>query len=521
MGSDGKLLFFGHRDFALHLLREDMTDMREERVDNLDRQIGRMRSQLSSIEHDRRAGGARTESTEDLRMAIEELYVAEEELRLQHEELLGVRAELEDQRRGYEELFQLAPDAYLVTNPLGIVREANRAAAELLGIESRFLIGKPLATYVDADDRADLRALVNAFGSAAQVDDWSVRLVRRSGAPITVSLSASAARDARNELLGIRWIVRDMSARDRSERALLALADKRRGILDTAPQGIFRLDRDGSVDYANPAAARLLGRSEAELRGRQLIDVFVEGQSEEQVEGDSRVRLERAFGGMRPGSGQWEYTEPAGQRRVSLNYMLASLVEADSVVGSVVSLVDITDRSELERDLRRRADRDALTGLYNRSAFERELERELGLASRYRTPCAMLVLDVDSLKVVNDVHGHLAGDAVLRAVAMALRKRLRQTDVAGRLGGDEFGVLLPQADETAARTVGSEILTATRAHEIAPGPGGPAASVSVGIALVKIPGLRTTDVFRSADEAMYRGKNTGGDRIVVVDAALR
>jgi len=129
--------------------------MREERVDSLDRQIGRMRSQLSSIERERRAEGApegRTESSEDLRMAIEELYVAEEELRLQHEELLGVRAELEDQRRGYEELFQLAPDAYLVTNPLGIVREANRAAAELLGIESQFLIGKPLATYVDADD---------------------------------------------------------------------------------------------------------------------------------------------------------------------------------------------------------------------------------------------------------------------------------------------------------------------------------------------------------------------------------
>src|SRR5207248_5206071 len=111
----------------------------------------------ASIEREREGRGreGRSRSTEDMRMAIEELYVAEEELRLQHEELLGVRAELEDQRRGYEELFQLAPDAYLVTNPLGIVREANRAAAELLGIESHFLIGKPLITYVDADDRAD------------------------------------------------------------------------------------------------------------------------------------------------------------------------------------------------------------------------------------------------------------------------------------------------------------------------------------------------------------------------------
>jgi diguanylate cyclase (GGDEF)-like protein len=270
----------------------------------------------------------------------------------------------------------------------------------------------------------------------------------------------------------------------------------------------------------NLAATRLLGRSDADLRGKQLIDVFVDGQTDAEVTGDSRVRLERAFGALRPGSGQWDYTEPAGGRRLALSYALATNIEAGTLMGCVVSFVDITDRRRLELDLRRRADHDPLTGLLNRSAFERELERELGLASRYRTPCAMLMLDVDSLKHVNDVHGHLAGDAVLRAVAAGLRKRLRTTDIAGRLGGDEFGVLLPQASETAARTVAGGILAGIREHEIVPGSDGGSASVSVGIALVKIPGLRTSDVFRCADEAMYRGKNSGGDRMLVVDATL-
>ncbi len=109
---------------------------------------------------------------------------------------------------------------------------------------------------------------------------------------------------------------------------------------------------------------------------------------------------------------------------------------------------------------------------------------------------------------------------MLRAVAAGLRKRLRTTDIAGRLGGDEFGVLLPQASETAARTVAGGILAGIREHEIVPGSDGGSASVSVGIALVKIPGLRTSDVFRCADEAMYRGKNSGGDRMLVVDATL-
>jgi two-component system CheB/CheR fusion protein len=482
-----------------------------------------MRSQLASIERERsgQAGSAgSSQNTQDLRAAIEELYVAEEELRLQHEELLGARAELEDQRRRYEELFQLAPDAYIVTNPVGIVREVNRAASDLVGLEPRFLLGKPLMTFVAVGDRPDLRALLNTFGSATQVADWSLRIVPRNGPSIPVSVSASAARDTRNELVGIRWIVRDVTARERSERTLLTLADRGQAILDAAPVGIVRLDRDGNIDLLNAAATHLLGQSSSELRGRQLIDVFIEGQTDAEVTGDTRVRLERAFGALRPGSGQWDYTEPSGGRNLSLGYALATMIEAGSLAGCVVSFVDVTDRRRLELDLRRRADHDPLTGLLNRSAFELELERELGLASRYRTPCALLVLDVDNLKNINDVHGHLAGDAVLRAVAVAFRGRLRQTDIAGRLGGDEFGVLLPQADGAAARIVAGEILAAVRAHEIAPATDGGSASVSLGVALVKIPGLRTSDVFRCADQAMYRGKTGGGDRMHVVDATL-
>ena len=329
-----------------------------------------------------------------------------------------------------------------------------------------------MVTFVANGDRPDLRALLNTFGAATQVADWSLRVLPRNGSSIPVSVSASAARDARNELVGIRWIVRDVSARERSARALLTLADRGQTILDAAPVGIVRLDRDGNIDVVNAAATHLLGRSSSELRGRQLIDVFVEGQTDAEVTGDTRVRLERAFGALRPGSGQWDYTEPSGGRNLSLGYALATLIEAGSLVGCVVSFVDITDRRRLEVDLRHRADHDPLTGLLNRSAFERELERELGLASRYRTPCAMLVLDVDNLKSINDCHGHLAGDAVLRAVAAALRRRLRQTDIAGRLGGDEFGVLLPRADGAAARTVAGEILAAVRGHEIAAGGGG-------------------------------------------------
>ena len=489
-------------------------------VDRFEEQIERMRSQLATIEEHgaQREAGEQTGVTEDLRVAIEELYVAEEELRLEHEELLGARSVIEEHQRRYEELFQLAPDAYFVTDPRGMVREANRSAAELLGIEPRYLVGKPLATFVDLGDRADLRGLINSFDGTTRVDDWCLRLSPRQGKPIPASITATAARDVRNALIGIRWLVRDVTVRERNERELLALADRRRAILDSAPEGICRLDADGSVVYANPAVERMLGRSETDLRISPLIDVLVDGQARTELEGDSRVRLERAFAGLRPGTGQWDYATPGSDRTITLSYNLAAVASRGQVEGAVVTLSDVTERRQLERDLRRRADHDALTGLLNRSAFERELERELALGSRYRTTCAVLLLDVDSLKGTNDAHGHLAGDAVLRTVANTLRSRLRQTDIAGRLGGDEFGVVLPRADESAARTVAEEILAAARGHAVAPG--GLGASLSLGVALVKIPGLRATDVFRCADRAMYEGKHAGGDRIVVMDATL-
>jgi diguanylate cyclase (GGDEF)-like protein/PAS domain S-box-containing protein len=345
-----------------------------------------------------------------------------------------------------------------------------------------------------------------------------MHLVPRTGDPIAVAASASAARDAGNELVGIRWLLRDVSERESAERALLELANERDAILDAAPEGICRLDADGQVEYANPAAGRLLGRTQQALRGRQLIDILADGCADTEVEGADRVRLERALGALRPESGEWDYVEPSGGKEVSLRYTCRPLLADGDLVGAVVTFVDISDLRRIERDLRHRADHDALTGLLNRSAFERELDREMAFASRYRTACAVLMLDVDSLKIVNDLNGHLAGDALLRAVALAMRARLRRTDVAGRLGGDEFGVLLPRADETAARTVAAEILAAIRDHPVGPGAGQPGASVSLGIALVKLSGLRTTDVLRSADEGMYRAKRTGGDRIVVVEA---
>jgi diguanylate cyclase (GGDEF)-like protein len=168
---------------------------------------------------------------------------------------------------------------------------------------------------------------------------------------------------------------------------------------------------------------------------------------------------------------------------------------------------DISERVRLELELRRLATRDDLTGLYNRRFFERELAQQLRLLGRQSGPAALLFLDLDEFKTVNDTFGHQTGDELLKHVAGALRGRLRETDVIARLGGDEFAVLLPLTDADHAGAVVDALQ-----REFAQRPAnidGNAIPVraSIGVAALEAD-LDVDAALRRADQAMYRVKRS-------------
>jgi diguanylate cyclase (GGDEF)-like protein len=174
------------------------------------------------------------------------------------------------------------------------------------------------------------------------------------------------------------------------------------------------------------------------------------------------------------------------------------------------------ERRELERQLFRLASHDSLTGLYNRHRFDEELGRFAAHHRRYGGEAALLLLDLDGLKAVNDRLGHQAGDQLIRAVADTLSKRLRSTDFLARLGGDEFAVLLPQTSPEHARLVAAEMVGAVSAvrTETATGLGGTTASC--GVVSLEPGGERDlVTLVGLADAAMYEAKRAGGHRFVV------
>ena len=183
----------------------------------------------------------------------------------------------------------------------------------------------------------------------------------------------------------------------------------------------------------------------------------------------------------------------------------------------LAALVLIWSRSERMRILQRQASQDPLTGLKNRRRFEEDLRTELARSRREKTTGALLMLDVDNFKQVNDTLGHPTGDKVIEEIAGVLDGRMRETDVLARVGGDEFAVVLPRCEREEAAAVGDEITRAVRDHVPAE-EGIPRITISVGIAMFGVGAdLTFEEAMADADQAMYAAKAGGRDGVRVSD----
>ena len=258
---------------------------------------------------------------------------------------------------------------------------------------------------------------------------------------------------------------------------------------------------DGRIVRVNAALCRIAARSEGELVGRTLLDISHPDDRRAQelggVEGDLGDPRERCW--LRPdGSTIWV--------EVQASTLCDGVGRPQYLLWQVG---DITARRENEERLRHMAEHDPLTGLFNRRRFEQELDRQISHARRYGIRAALLMIDVDGLKAINDSGGHKAGDAALAEVGRALTGRLRQSDIVARFGGDEFAVLLPHTTGAAAAHVARALAELVRAGvATSAGP----VTVSVGVAELESGLTSAEQALSMADASMYRAKARGGDR---------
>ncbi len=276
-------------------------------------------------------------------------------------------------------------------------------------------------------------------------------------------------------------------------------------ILDGAASLIMVLDARGSLVRWNRACEQLVGYTAAELsKPGALLDLVP---AAERAGADTARRAVMA--GESPVEAEFHWrTRDGGLRLIA--WSATALTGRDGRVTHIVATgTDVTDerrwdeeRVATEERLRHIADHDALTGLFNRRRFEEELERHIARGRRYGISGALLLIDLDDFKHVNDGFGHRTGDAVLTAVADVLDSRLRESDVVARFGGDEFAVLMPVGGETEAAEL-AELLTAAVNREVK-SPAGPLYA-SVGYAVFD-QSTTNDEILSRADEAMYEDK---------------
>jgi PAS domain S-box-containing protein len=264
------------------LIQEDETmtkDALSQRIEGAEEQLWVLQQRA---EAEPGLSPALREAIEGFSIALEELHVAQEELQQQHEELIAIHQTLEAERRRYHELFDFAPDGYLVTDPAGAILEANHAAMTLLNVQRDFVAGKLLVAFVRSQDRRAFRNLLALVGSGMETkgQEWELHLQPRDGVAFPAALTVGPVQDTEGRLAGLRWLVRDVTATKRAEErerllvqithdraAIEALArdvDRERGMLQTiiknAPEAIVVVDRESRIVVANPAAERLYVR---------------------------------------------------------------------------------------------------------------------------------------------------------------------------------------------------------------------------------------------------------------------
>jgi diguanylate cyclase (GGDEF)-like protein/PAS domain S-box-containing protein len=273
-----------------------------------------------------------------------------------------------------------------------------------------------------------------------------------------------------------------------------------------APIGMALVDLTGRLVRANDALCRITGYTSDQICARSLRDLS----NPQDVDVDAAQIRELLDGRLQTYQIEKRFQHAWGH---SVWVLLSVSLVRDDEGGPrhlIAQVQDISGRKELEGRLEHLVDHDFLTALFNARRFEQALAQETKAAARYGGGGAVILLDLDHFKAVNDQFGHKAGDDLLKTVAAALRGRMRETDTLARLGGDEFGIILPQVDAAQAEVVAEGIVKALRRqsamlaeHEIP-------VTASVGVALFE--GLTNFEILAAADLAMYEAKEAGRDR---------
>jgi diguanylate cyclase (GGDEF)-like protein/PAS domain S-box-containing protein len=422
---------------------------------------------------------------------------------------LAMVTDVTERRRAQEALRRMAAmvatstDGILAVDLNGVLVNWNLGAERMYGYSAEEILGQHIRTIVPDARSQELAGVLDRIRSGAPIEPIETVRKRKDGSLLEVSISYSPLTDANGIVVATAAIHRDISSAKRAAEALRASEERYRRIVETAYEGIWLIDAQNMTTFVNPRMAEMLGYSLNEIVGRSVLDfldadaraTFAANQPD-RLKGNSRQREVR-------------FTRKDGGDLWTLLSIRPSIDPAGHYEGSLAMVMDITERHRAQKALEYQALHDALTGLPNRVQLAQRLGQALESARAAHEHVAVLILDLDHFKEVNETFGHQAGDRLLEQVGPRLRSEIRDEDMVARLGGDEFAVLLTKTDPTAATLAAARLLEALERPFEVQGQHLDVA-VSIGIAISPDDGDDPDTLLRRADIALFVAKQPRG-----------
>jgi diguanylate cyclase (GGDEF)-like protein/PAS domain S-box-containing protein len=470
-------------------------------------------------------GRCRQKSGQWLWMKVK-LSVFERDKRENPVRLIGTAADVSTEVAAKEslqrrvQLLELTLDSMsegvIVCDTNGDLLMINQSARQILQIDSTLSsvsqIRSAYTTYHDSESLLlfwNHHPLIRAL-AGEKVQDRDLSLFdRKRNLSLTLNHASAPLVDASGQIIGAVDVFRDSTEKHRTFYELKRTEEQFRLLVEgTTDYAIFMLDQDGLVVSWNPGAERIIGFGKSEIIGQHLSVFFT---PEDQAKGEPERKLSEASQQGRAEEDGWRVRKDG--HRFWCSGVTGALRDTEvNLKGFVVILRDNTERRLVDQNNFFLANHDALTGLPNRARFLERLHEALINADRDRTRVAVLLLDLDRFKAINDTLGHHTGDQFLKLVSKRLTECVRETDTVARLGGDEFVLILTRLKSlSSAELIAENVIHELSKpytidnHEVNSG-------ASVGIAFYPQDGRDSGELLQKADLAMYRAKATGRGR---------
>lgn len=384
---------------------------------------------------------------------------------------------------------------------------ANPALCRLLERPPEDIIGRPFTELIAPEDRALVLARHrDRIAGINGPEAYSLRLLTANGERrmCDLQVGVTVSRDGHTIAVGS---IRDATERMAMQAELVTTSDELARIYTQLPDMYYRIDMDDVFTMVSPACYNLLGYTQEEMVGQPLSHF------QRDVE-----EIRRNVRDIVAAAGQPAQTEGAlVHKNGSTVWILANTTLRYGADGQPAwrdgVARDITARKHMEEQLALLARTDSLTGVYSRRHFMEMSDDLIRLMRRTRRPAALLMADLDNFKQINDAHGHHAGDQALIAFADTCRNVIRESDLLGRLGGEEFALMLPETSPEQARALAERLRAATEAIRLTAHDQDIRLTVSIGIGALDDADAALQSMMRRADIALYRAKAEGRNRV--------